>query len=84
MLIELASSTTLVPAYFPDIFHRVVSDARPEDKVIFIVCGDLKVSAEEVARYRQMLDVEGNWDVVCDGVRWTVPKGEQTSVVIAE
>lgn len=76
MLIELASATTLVPAHYPDIFQKVVSESKLGNKVIFIVCGGLKVSTEEIAQYRHMLERGGSWDVVCDGERWSVPKGE--------
>lgn len=55
LLVELACSTALVPAYKPCVFNKLVhrlgqgQDGRPV--VVFIICGGFKISAAEVNNY---------------------------------
>jgi L-serine/L-threonine ammonia-lyase len=76
MLVELACSTTLAPAYKPALFNKLVpikqaSAAGGKKTVVFIVCGGFKVSLDDAADYRRVVDqdIEGNggvWRVFCD------------------
>ncbi|GLB35306.1 putative pyridoxal-phosphate dependent enzyme [Lyophyllum shimeji] len=68
LLVELACSTTLTPAYKPALFNRL-SPATPGRKrtVVFIVCGGFKVSLNDVQEYRRLLDED-----VSQGGAWTV------------
>ncbi|CCM02876.1 uncharacterized protein FIBRA_04990 [Fibroporia radiculosa] len=78
MMVELACSTTLTPAYSPALFNKLVSrTATGEPKsVVFIVCGGFKISLKEIEEYRDIaerqLKSEGAWDVVCDGEWWSI------------
>ncbi|KAF4576879.1 hypothetical protein EYR40_001128 [Pleurotus pulmonarius] len=70
MLVELACSTTLVPAYKPSLFARLVPSSAKS--VVFIVCGGFKVSLSDMTEYRDIVDEDlkaeaGSWDVFCDG-----------------
>jgi L-serine/L-threonine ammonia-lyase len=71
MNVELACSTTLVPAYHPEIFHKLVPNAK---NIVFIVCGGFKVSVNELARYQtHVIEATGReWAVLCDGMQWKV------------
>ena len=54
---ELACSANLVPAYFPTLLERMFP-AHESDKdrpIVFIVCGGVKISPEEVWRYEAHL-----------------------------
>lgn len=76
MLVELACSTALAPAYKPAFFDKVVpiKQASPADgkgTVVFIVCGGFKVSLDDAAEYRRIVDQDKEsrgqvWDVFCD------------------
>jgi L-serine/L-threonine ammonia-lyase len=58
MLAELACATTLVPAYFPGLFNQIFpprNSSSPERTAVFIVCGGVKTSVEEVMGYKQHL-----------------------------
>ncbi|TFK42925.1 tryptophan synthase beta subunit-like PLP-dependent enzyme [Crucibulum laeve] len=86
LLVELACSTTLVPAYHPSLFEKLV---KPEGErkriVVFIVCGGFKVSVEEAAEYMRILQEvpsgpEEYWNVKGDnGELLEVPKDEARS-----
>ena len=60
LLVELACSTTLVPAYKPSIFNKLVPrqgqglDGRPV--VVFVICGGFKISAVELSNYGTCLE----------------------------
>ncbi|KAF8352351.1 tryptophan synthase beta subunit-like PLP-dependent enzyme [Amanita rubescens] len=63
LLVELACSTALVPAYKPCVFNKLVDrsgqdqDRRPV--VVFVICGGFKISAAEVNNYKACLEDAG-------------------------
>lgn len=65
---ELACSTTLVPAYHPSLFNKLVPPKSEKRTIVFIVCGGFKVSLAEVAEYLQI----ENEDPKGPGDFWTV------------
>jgi len=84
-LLELACSTTMAPAYSHELFWRILdpmsklSDEEKQRKnVIFVVCGGVKVTSDELSGYAQILDraaeVEREWKVVCSGEEICVQK----------
>lgn len=89
LLVELACSTALTPAYSPSLFSKIFdSPTAPRPKtVVFIVCGGFNISLDEIAEYKRTAKEkeekawygygtrkEGCWDVVCDGQLWDVPR----------
>jgi L-serine/L-threonine ammonia-lyase len=60
LLVELACSTTLVPAYKPSVFNKLVRrrgqgpDRRPV--VVFVICGGFKMSVAELSNYGTCLE----------------------------
>ncbi|KAI0933894.1 hypothetical protein AcV5_005913 [Taiwanofungus camphoratus] len=80
MLVELACSATLTPAYKPALFDKLVppSSSGTLRTVVFIVCGGFKVSLEEMVEYRDIVDADvrsgGHWEVLCNGERWVIDK----------
>ncbi|KIL68632.1 hypothetical protein M378DRAFT_191015 [Amanita muscaria Koide BX008] len=59
MLVELACSTTLVPAYNPGLFNRLVPrsgcrNLRPV--VVFVVCGGFKTSMSDLHDFKRHLE----------------------------
>ncbi|KAJ3548430.1 hypothetical protein NMY22_g1263 [Coprinellus aureogranulatus] len=77
MLVELACSTTLVPAYNPALFNKIVDSTDEERTVVFIVCGGFKMSLAEATEYRRMVEAEPHetWTVKYDdGSLFTFPK----------
>ncbi|KAI9566515.1 tryptophan synthase beta subunit-like PLP-dependent enzyme, partial [Boletus coccyginus] len=84
-LLELACSTTMSPAYSHELFWRILdpmSELSAEEKqrknVVFIVCGGVKVTSDELSEYAQILDrtaeVEKEWKVICNGTEICVQK----------
>jgi len=76
MLVELACSTTLAPAYNPSLFaHLFSSSSIEKDRVVvFIVCGGFKISLDEMEEYRRIVSAnlkngEDNWEVLYNGER---------------
>jgi len=82
MLVELACSTTLVPAYKPSLLSHLVpppqSSGSGKRNLVFIVCGGFKISEIDMESYGKILQGDaGNgseWDVMVDGERLTVQK----------
>lgn len=80
MLVELACSATLVPAYQPSLFNQLVPSTSSEDKtVVFVVCGGFKISLDEMEEYREIVRADGlkgeeTWEVVCNGEKLSVNK----------
>lgn len=78
ILVELACSTTLVPAYSPELFAKLVppSPSGERNTVVFVVCGGFKVSLAELEEYRTNVEkyAEGrtHWEVLCNGVEWNI------------
>lgn len=76
LLVELACSTTLAPAYKPALFDKLVpvrqGSALDEKRtVVFIVCGGFKISLDDAVDYRRIVeeDIKANgefWGVLCD------------------
>ncbi|EGO03866.1 hypothetical protein SERLA73DRAFT_175550 [Serpula lacrymans var. lacrymans S7.3] len=91
-LVELACSTTLTAAYNCDLFSHLVTDApttvsgassselnkaKREKTVVFIVCGGIKVSLDEMTEYRTLeaaIEADREWEVACNGERIRVKK----------
>ncbi|KAF8841174.1 tryptophan synthase beta subunit-like PLP-dependent enzyme [Paxillus ammoniavirescens] len=84
-LVELACSTTMSAAYNRELFWHILdptSELSTEEKqkktVIFVVCGGVKVTFDELMEYSQILDqaakVEQEWRIVCNGTEFRVPK----------
>ena len=82
---ELACSTTLTAAYKPSLMDKLVPtkpDSEGGRPVVFIVCGGFKVTLEDMAEYRSLVEADlkdgegtgGCWDVLCDGETWKVEK----------
>jgi L-serine/L-threonine ammonia-lyase len=70
MLVELSCSTTLVPAYHPALFDKLLGRGAPEEKrtVVFIVCGGFKTSLSEAAECQNLLETDPRGN----GETWTV------------
>lgn len=55
MLVEMACSATLAPAYKPELakhlFATPVSGSEREQVLVFIICGGFKITVEELADY---------------------------------
>ncbi|KAF9232147.1 tryptophan synthase beta subunit-like PLP-dependent enzyme [Melanogaster broomeanus] len=84
-LVELACSTTMSAAYNHEMFWRILdpmselsTDEKRKKTVVFVVCGGVKVTFEELMEYGQILDqaakVEKEWRIVCNGTEFRVPK----------
>ena len=84
-LLELACSTTMAPAYSHELFWRILdpmselsAEEKQRKKVIFVVCGGVKVTSDELSEYTQILDraaeVEKQWRVVCNGAEISIQK----------
>ncbi|KAF8911945.1 tryptophan synthase beta subunit-like PLP-dependent enzyme [Gymnopilus junonius] len=56
LLVELACSTTLVPAYHPELFDKLVPTKENEGRrvVVFIVCGGFKVDLKTALEYERL------------------------------
>ncbi len=80
MLVELACSTTLAPAYHPTLFDRMVPPTSQARSVVFIVCGGFKVSISEASEFQRIVDEDlkspdSHWHVRCnDGELFQVRK----------
>jgi L-serine/L-threonine ammonia-lyase len=81
MLVELACSVTLAPAYKPSLFEKLVptSSTAKEKMVVFIVCGGFKISEDEMGEYREIVRAdsesgEDSWMVMCNGEILSVAK----------
>lgn len=81
MLVELACSTTLVPAYRPMLFNRMVPPPGDDTHcVVFIVCGGFKVSLLDTGEFQNIIgnarrEPGTSWEVRCDnGEIFQVPR----------
>ncbi|TFK72540.1 tryptophan synthase beta subunit-like PLP-dependent enzyme [Pluteus cervinus] len=68
MLVELACSTTLSPAYKTQLFEKVVPSSTDKKTVVFIVCGGFKTSLDDMVEYRKTVED----DVRSDQTQWEV------------
>jgi L-serine/L-threonine ammonia-lyase len=64
--VELACSTTLVPAYHPDFFNKLVdASGRKDEKrpvVVFVVCGGFKIDLQTATEYQELAKADPNGD----------------------
>ncbi|KAI0797773.1 tryptophan synthase beta subunit-like PLP-dependent enzyme [Abortiporus biennis] len=81
VLIELACATTLVPAYSPELFNKLVPQRADGTTrtIVFIVCGGFKVTLDELEEFKEIVKAElqsqeRNWEVKCNGEQWSIPK----------
>jgi L-serine/L-threonine ammonia-lyase len=80
MLVELACSVTLAPAYKQSLLQHLVpsSSTAREKTVVFIVCGGFKISLEELEEYREIVGADlkngESWEVMCNGDKLLVEK----------
>ncbi|KAI0078163.1 tryptophan synthase beta subunit-like PLP-dependent enzyme [Panus rudis PR-1116 ss-1] len=79
MLVELACATTLIPAYKPDLFDKLVPPHQDGSTrtVVFIVCGGYKIYLDEMLEYQQIVDEspqkeKKSWNVFCNGEEWSI------------
>ncbi|KAF6764897.1 tryptophan synthase beta subunit-like PLP-dependent enzyme [Ephemerocybe angulata] len=69
MLVELACSTTLVPAYHAALFNKILGPSNDKGRtVVFVVCGGFKISLSEAGEYQNLLNTEPRGN----GETWTV------------
>lgn len=66
---ELACSTTLTPAYNPDLLQAVLPELPLQPVLVFIVCGGFKASIEDMVDYRRLLlgeemFGEADWEIL--------------------
>lgn len=71
LLVELACSTTLTPAYKPALFNKLLPTTTSGRRtVVFIVCGGFKISLDDALEYRKLVNGEvahgGVWKVLLD------------------
>ncbi|PCH37911.1 tryptophan synthase beta subunit-like PLP-dependent enzyme [Wolfiporia cocos MD-104 SS10] len=80
LLVELACSTVLTPAYAPAILDQLMPPKASGEArtVVFIICGGFKVTLKELEEYRQIIDADlrngKEWDVACNGEKWEIEK----------
>lgn len=76
MIVELACSATLIPAYNAQLFNQLVP-LRVDNKtrnVVFIVCGGILASADTLVQYKSAVEASLQnpdvRDVWCNGKLW--------------
>ncbi|KAG0701041.1 tryptophan synthase beta subunit-like PLP-dependent enzyme [Suillus ampliporus] len=85
MLVELACSTTLTPGYNREFLLHILGPAfsalsleeRKEKCLVFVVCGGVKISFEDMKEFEDIVaaeQVESYWRVQIDGEEIQVPK----------
>jgi L-serine/L-threonine ammonia-lyase len=85
VLTELACSTTLTPGYNRDFLLHILgpefSALSPEDRkkkcLVFVVCGGVKISFEEIKEFEEIVaaaQAESYWCVQINGKNIQVPK----------
>ncbi|KAG2088683.1 tryptophan synthase beta subunit-like PLP-dependent enzyme [Suillus discolor] len=85
ILTELACSTTLTPGYNREFLLRILgptfsalsSEERKEKCLIFVVCGGVKISFEEMMEFEEIVaaaQVQSYWSVHIDGEEAQLPK----------
>ena len=70
MLVELAATVALTPAYNKAIFDEVIpKPERPKQRtIVFIVCGTNKVSLRDMAKFHEVVEKHvGPWEVWIEG-----------------
>ncbi|PFH52384.1 hypothetical protein AMATHDRAFT_189529 [Amanita thiersii Skay4041] len=69
LLVELACSTTLAPAYKSLLFNKLVPGNEDKQRVVvFIICGGFKIAATDLIAFRKYMDESTSkiWSVNCD------------------
>jgi L-serine/L-threonine ammonia-lyase len=85
MLTELACATTLTPGYNREFLERILgstfSTLSPEERkekcLVFVVCGGVKISFEEMREFEEIVAaarVQSYWRVQISGEETQVPK----------
>ncbi|KAG1842691.1 tryptophan synthase beta subunit-like PLP-dependent enzyme [Suillus tomentosus] len=85
ILTELACSTTLTPGYNREFLLRILgptfsalsSQERKEKCLVFVVCGGVKISFEEMMEFEEIVaaaQVQSYWSVQIDGEETQLPK----------
>ncbi|VDC07861.1 unnamed protein product [Peniophora sp. CBMAI 1063] len=60
-LVELACSTTLAPAYSPELLKALVPPVSGRKTVlVFIVCGGFKISLDDLALYKAIIEADAS------------------------
>jgi L-serine/L-threonine ammonia-lyase len=83
-MVELACSTTLAAAFKPVLFDSLVpwKDSIGKRTVVFIVCGGFKISLDEVAKYREIVDKDlRDLDISVD---WEILRGDGRKVKVSK
>jgi L-serine/L-threonine ammonia-lyase len=57
-LVELACGTALSPAFNREFFQACCPDVKPEDSVVFVCCGGIKIGLDEMQGYREIIRKE--------------------------
>jgi L-serine/L-threonine ammonia-lyase len=74
MIVELACSTTLTPAYEPALMSHLMAGTKKT--LVFIVCGGYKISLDEMEEYREMvredLERRKTWEGTYNGEQWCI------------
>ncbi|KIJ24775.1 hypothetical protein M422DRAFT_39016 [Sphaerobolus stellatus SS14] len=76
-LVELACSTTLVPAYRRTVFETLLPPKAEGRRrtVVFIVCGGSKISLDDMKKYQNMVELHsGPWGVWIEGKQVEIQK----------
>jgi L-serine/L-threonine ammonia-lyase len=84
MLTELACATTLTPGYNREFLERILGprfltlspEERKEKCLVFVVCGGVKISFEEMREFEKIVTAQGQsyWRVQISGEETQVPK----------
>ncbi|KAG2048955.1 tryptophan synthase beta subunit-like PLP-dependent enzyme [Suillus hirtellus] len=85
ILTELACSTTLTPGYNREFLLRILGptfsalspEERKEKCLVFVVCGGVKISFEEMMEFEEIVaaaQVQSYWSVRVDGEEIQLPK----------
>ncbi|TFY83456.1 hypothetical protein EWM64_g569 [Hericium alpestre] len=82
MLVELACSATLAPAYKGSLLSHLIPAPQASSerwrRLVFIVCGGFKISRSEMREYDEIvardLAAGGDWTVLVDGAALNVEK----------
>lgn len=80
-MVELACSTTLAPAYSPPFLSQLLENRKgggmgKPKTVVFIICGGVKISLEEMHQYQAAVDsytkMTFEWRVTCNGKEMSI------------
>ena len=78
MLVELACSATIAPAYKRNVFNKLVPSTGKVPTVVLVLCGGFKVSLDDMEEWRRTVAADvatgGQWEVAYNGETFTTPK----------